>query len=211
MKRSFWCGAMALSLCAALSADPARSPLSPGDRLQIKVMGEPELSKDYQVDESGQIKLELVGSVRAAGMSVSEFQSSLEQALGKYIKKPVLTVFAFQRVAVGGGVRQPGGYDFPKDEPVRVMDALTKAGGFSERAHKERVVVVRRDTDGKPETLLVDVSAYLKHKKSKADPNPILHPNDLVYVDVEDPEKRHGGLTGLLEKVLPLAGLFLGN
>jgi polysaccharide export outer membrane protein len=202
--------ALLLLACAPAGAAPSE-PLAPGDRLQIRVAGEMDLSKEYMIDEEGQIRMDLVGSIKAAGLTEKQFQAELTRRLGKYLRKPDITLHAFQKIAVGGGVRQPGGYDFPKDQPVRLMDALTKAGGFAERAKKSRVLVVKRatstTTSGTPQTLLVDISAYLK--KGKPENNPVLGPNDVVYVDQDDPRERSRGIAGILERALPLVGAFL--
>src|SRR5687767_13755421 len=134
MSRVLW---MVLALAAALTPVaaapvPTTGTLTAGDRLQIKVAGEPDLSKGYTVDEAGQVTIELVGPIKAAGLTLPQFQASLDRSLARYIRKPVTTVVASQRVGVAGGVRVPGAYDFPKDHRIRLMDALTRAGGFAE-------------------------------------------------------------------------------
>ncbi|HEU4751628.1 MAG TPA: polysaccharide biosynthesis/export family protein [Armatimonadota bacterium] len=208
MRPLLWIAALLVLAAAPAGAESGKSPLTAGDRLQVRVAGEMDLSKEYIIDESGQIKLDLVGSVKAAGLTESEFQAELTRQLSRYIRNPSVTVLAFQKVAVGGGVRAPGGYDFPKEQPIRLMDAITRAGGFAERARKNRVLLVRKaNTSGTPQTQLVDVQAFLK--KGKTEDNPVLGPNDLVYVDVNEPRERPRGVLGLLERALPLVAAFL--
>lgn len=192
---------------AALTA-PAVPTLTAGDRLLIKIVNEPDLSKEYVVDGAGNIQMDMLGNVKAAGMTLPEFQSALEKQLARYVRKPSFTVIATQRIGVAGGVHTPGAYDFPKEQPVRVMDALLRAGGLTREAKKGRVLVVRRAAAGaQPEGQLVDVGRFLK-KGNPAD-NPVVGPNDLIYVDVEDVERQPKGIGGLLQKALPLLGAFL--
>src|SRR5207249_37605 len=87
---------------AAQPAAPAApTTLTAGDRLSVKVLGETEISKEYSIDESGQIQMEIVGTVKAAGLTTEQFQGELEKQLGKYIRKPSVTVVAFKKVGVG--------------------------------------------------------------------------------------------------------------
>jgi protein involved in polysaccharide export with SLBB domain len=206
MRLALWI--LALVAASGVSgAEAPRAPLTAGDHLQIKVAGEPDLTKEYTVEESGQVKMEMIGSIQAAGLTPGEFQAQLVKQLARYIRRPEVTLLAFQRVGVAGGVRAPGAYDFPKEQPIRLMDALMKAGGFGEQARKGKVLLVRRATrPGEPETRLVDVGRFLK--KGKVEDNPVLGANDLIYVDVEEPRRPARGLAGLLEKALPLVGAF---
>jgi protein involved in polysaccharide export with SLBB domain len=210
MRRGFWLGIALLALCLPVRAAATRVALTPGDRLQIQVAGEPELSKEYMVDQAGQITLEMVGPVRAGGLTPDEFQAELTRRLSRYIRTPSVKIQAFQRVAVAGGVRVPGMYDFPKDQPIRLMDALAKAGGFAERARKTRVLLVRQGSpQAEPKSTLVNVELFLK--KGKMEQNPALEANDVIYVDAKDAPTARRGLGGLLEVALPLLGALLGS
>jgi polysaccharide biosynthesis/export protein len=181
--------------------------LTAGDRLQVKVVNEPDYSKEYVVEENGKIKLDMIGEVQAAGMTTAEFSTSLEKHLARYIRRPQLTVLALQRIGVAGGVHTPGAYDFPKEQPVRLMDALLRAGGLVREAKKNRVLLVKRaNSPGQRNAQLVDIGSFLR--KGSMENNPLLGPNDLVYVDVEDPERQPKGAAALLQRALPLIGAF---
>lgn len=51
----------------------------------------------------------------------------------------------YNRVTVSGGVKRPG--IFPLTEGVTVMQAITLAGGFNSLAHKDHIVVLRRNKE----------------------------------------------------------------
>jgi polysaccharide export outer membrane protein len=180
-------------------------PIGPGDRLQITVTRETDLSKEYLVDAAGQLTMSLLGVVPVKGMTPAQLQSDLRTRLARYVREPEVHVAAFQRIAIAGGVHTPGTLDFPKDQPVRLMDAISRAGGFVELAHKDRVLVLRR-AGAQPGTqsFQVDVASYLK--KGKVENNPTLEPNDLIYVDVATPR---GERQNMLEKALPFLRLLL--
>jgi len=195
------------AVAAAPAAETAKPPLTSGDRLLIKVVGEADLSKEYVVDETGAIQVEMIGPVKAAGLTVAEFEAALAKQLARIIRRPQFTITAMQRVGVAGGVHTPGAYDFPKEQPVRLIDALLRAGGMIREAKKGRILLVRKATaPGQPNAQLYDIGRFLK-KGTPAD-NPLLGPNDLVYVDVEDAERKPKGIAAILEKALPLATAF---
>ncbi len=115
------------------------------------------------------------------------------------------TVF---RVAVAGGVNQPGLYPLPQDGKgqLYLTDAIALAGGMVPRAKKKNVVLIRKNPQGgQPVMKQIDFEALLKKK----DPllNMQLQANDVVYVDVE-PEKDQRPNT--LERILGIAGAFVG-
>jgi len=79
------------------------------------------------------------------------------------------------QVYVLGEVRIPG--PAPCDSDANALSAIAARGGFTERAWKRRVLVVRGSLD-RPETFTVDVAGALDGLA----PNLALKPGDLVYV-----------------------------
>jgi polysaccharide export outer membrane protein len=71
--------------------------LAPGDGLRITVTGEEELSGGFVVNSDGNVRLELLGAVPAAGLSPAGLQEKLRQLLAAgYLKNPQVLV---ERVA----------------------------------------------------------------------------------------------------------------
>ena len=95
----------------------------------------------------------------------------------------VFVPFENKRVIVLGEVTTPGYYSYT--EPLNVLDAIGKAGGFLSRANRNNVFVAR-----KGEIKKFTIEKILKH--GIWDENTILQNGDLVYVstnfitDVED-------------------------
>jgi polysaccharide export outer membrane protein len=82
------------------------------------------------------------------------------------------------RVYVNGAVRNPGMYKFPVDQEATVLQAVTAAGGATERANESRVNIVRRHTNGTREVFKVN----LNHVKKGKEEDILLEENDVVVV-----------------------------
>lgn len=84
-----------------------------------------------------------------------------------------------QPVYVLGLVRLGGEFDIPKDQPLRVTQAIALAGGrkseFADRVHVTRFV------EGQPEPILVRVS--LREASRDRESNLVLLPGDVVSVE----------------------------
>ena len=64
------------------------------DLIEITVFEVPELSRTVRVSTGGDITLPLVGTAKAAGLSASELEQALAEALRKnYVKDPQVSVF----------------------------------------------------------------------------------------------------------------------
>jgi protein involved in polysaccharide export with SLBB domain/uncharacterized protein involved in exopolysaccharide biosynthesis len=80
-----------------------------------------------------------------------------------------------KEIYVLGEVRTPGVMSYVSDPTV--ITAVSSRGGFTDRAYKSRVLVVRGSLQ-KPETFVVDTHAILDARQ----PDFVLQPKDIVYV-----------------------------
>lgn len=132
-------------------SQPETYRLNPGDQIQILVEDEPDLSGEVTVGPDGFIRLRLIGSIQAAGLTVDELATQIEKALKQYLREPKVIVNLKQftplarRVYIMGAVKAPGAYPLPLLGPTTVFDAIMLAGGFSDNADWERVRVFKRD------------------------------------------------------------------
>ncbi|MCS7185543.1 MAG: SLBB domain-containing protein [Armatimonadetes bacterium] len=149
----FWLLILLSSLLLAqpTTSQPEAYRLNPGDQIQILIEDEPELSGEFTVGPDGFIRLRLIGSVQAAGLTVDELATQIEKALRQYLREPKVIVNLKQftplarRVYIMGAVKAPGAYPLPLVGPTTVFDAIMLAGGFSDNADWERVKVFKRD------------------------------------------------------------------
>lgn len=177
--------------------------IGPLDVLELKVFGVEELTGSYQVNPDGQIKLPLVGLVEATGKTSFELASSVESVLGaRFLRDPQVSVSISEaygeKLTIEGAVAQPGMY--PVRGPMTLLRSIAVAGGLTETADRNRVVIIRQ-IDGKRRAGAFDMEQI----RSGKIPDPIVYGNDLVVVDGSEVK-----LTYLeVLRSLPLIGLFL--
>jgi protein involved in polysaccharide export with SLBB domain len=144
---------LSLLLLIVLAAGPAwgqssqmasASPvIMPGDRLEIVIWRNPELSGMYTVAADGTLLHPLLRDLRVAEMPVPEARSRMEAFLREFDAEPAFTFQPHYRVYVGGAVRQ-GQYHFPE---MTVGQAITDAGGSTTPNRNLRVRLIREGRD----------------------------------------------------------------
>lgn len=123
--------------------------LGTGDRLRITVFGEDDLSGEFEVDDTGAISLPLIGGVAAAAKTPRELERAVAAALADgYLVNPrvSLEVLNYRPFFILGEVKDPGKY--PYVNGMTVLNAVAVAGGYTYRARKDQVVVVRGGETG---------------------------------------------------------------
>jgi polysaccharide export outer membrane protein len=114
----------------AETAVPGDYRIAPGDRLEIDVYEEPQLSGKFIVDGGGGIVLPLIGSVGLKGLTIAEAQRLIQDRLadGVMVQPAVnLRLIEYRPVFVTGRVRTPGSYILIPGESVKA--AIAAAGG----------------------------------------------------------------------------------
>ncbi len=124
-----------------------------GDVVRIQVSREDDLSGDFTVLQGGVIAHPLLGRVVIGGMTVIEAERSLTAALKKdYLVNPRVLVqvrsSVARRVVVLGEVKQPGIYELAIGDRFTLLQAVAKAGGFTDTASIDKVTIVRKGKDG---------------------------------------------------------------
>ena len=117
-----------------------------GDKLQINVYKESDLTQALQVRPDGRITLPLIGDLAAAGQTPMQLQRKLTESLREFVSNPVVTVMvvevADRVVYVMGEVNTPGAV--PLKGSMTVLQALAVAGGFKDFANKGGIKVLRK-------------------------------------------------------------------
>lgn len=131
-----------------------------------KRMGFGGQSREARVTPEGTIALPAVGSVPAAGLTLSELKRELDERYAQEVEglevTPVLLTRAPRFVYVLGDVRTPGRYTL--DAPTTVMQALTLAGGWNIGGNLRQVVVFRRGDDWRLMATMLDLRGALYGK-----------------------------------------------
>lgn len=118
-------------LVAAAAPAWAEHRIAPGETLEIFIFRVPELTQEVVVDIDGQIAFPPLGQVPAAGKTVGEVASLIQQRLAgldiMLDAQVTVGLVAVRPVVVGGDVAQPGAIPFETGMTVRRAIAL--AGG----------------------------------------------------------------------------------
>ena len=122
--------------------------LGPDDVVNITVYNEPELSKSYTIDGRGMIAINLIGEIKAAGLSTTALAEGVRSALADgYFVNPSVSVdmASYKPVYIMGEVRAPGQYAFKPG--MSILSAAAIAGGFTYRANRKEAEILRSHAD----------------------------------------------------------------
>ena len=178
---------LALTFCGAAAAE--EYIMTPGDQLQIYVLGHPDISStrassdsSYTVRPDGKLNFPLVGEIDINGLTVYEFTNLLTKELSEYIINPKITVnvakLGTTRVFVLGEVKNQGMYELTKSH--RVLDALGAAGGFTEKAAKKNIFLVRNRGTAEENVQKLNMLNYMK--KGDVSQNLVLQEGDCLFL-----------------------------
>lgn len=122
--------------------------LGSGDRINISVFGQDDLSMEIRLPDVGTINYPFLGELKLVGMTAAEVESLIyEGLLGDYLVNPSVSVsiVEYRPFFIDGEVKRPGGY--PYQPGLSVNKAAALAGGYTERANRDKITIVR-ETDG---------------------------------------------------------------
>lgn len=155
---------LAVGQAAAQVGTPSLSNyrLGAGDVVTIQVLGEEDLKREkIRLSDAATISYPIVGEIRIAGKTVGELERLIREGLkGRYLVNPqvTVTIHEYRNFFINGQVEKPGGYPFIPGLTVR--KAVSLAGGFRERASKEKIFVIR-DDDPSQSPKRVDLNAQV--------------------------------------------------
>lgn len=132
-----------------------------GDVLNIIVYDHPELTipagSERSAEESGNVVhsdgtifYPYVGQVNVVGRTVNDVRNEIQRRLSDYIAEPQVDVkvaaYNSQKAYVTGQVNSPGQLPIT-NVPLRVLDAISQAGGLTDLANWHDVILSRDNTD----------------------------------------------------------------
>jgi polysaccharide export outer membrane protein len=169
--------------------------LGPDDEIKIWALGLEEISeKPVRIDPSGQVDLPLLGSIRAAGLTVEQFKSKVIEGVAHQVREPQVSVqiveFGSQPVSVIGAVRQPGVHQLRGRKSL--AEVVSLAGGLSPEAGPRIEITrsvqqgdiplpgVHADSTGRFNVAEVSVKELLNAGNPSA--NILIRPHDVIAV-----------------------------
>jgi polysaccharide export outer membrane protein len=157
-------------MCSGDAGNLSDYQLGAGDRIQIQVFDEPDLSMDVRLSDAGTISYPFLGEVRVAGNTVSQLETQIVSGLlGDYLIDPKVnvSVVEYRPFYVNGEVESPGG--FPYQPGLTLRKAIALAGGFTERASKSKINVLSEGA--------------VNSRQQQISLDEFLSPGDIVTVD----------------------------
>jgi protein involved in polysaccharide export with SLBB domain len=156
--------------------------VTPQDILTITVVGERDLLQDCRVTSSGTITYQWLSNVEVAGKTAAEIEQLLRRLLDKdYLVDPTVLVaikeYRTREVTVIGNVNRPGSILIPAEQPLTIVEAISRAGGTARGADLKRITFKRRGEEKK-------VFKWDDLNKEN-DPNKIVYvqPGDVIKVE----------------------------
>jgi polysaccharide biosynthesis/export protein len=178
--------------------------LGPGDIVEIRVFGQPDLSATAQVDSDGNLSSLpfLEQPIPAKCRTEKAVQKDIAAAYSKLINNPQVSVRITERLSrqpavIFGAVRQSARLEMKRK--VRLNEVIAASGGFTERAsgtiqvlHTEPVMCPEpgeeaeaAPIDGTRIPLQIVKIADLRAGKIEA--NPVIRPGDYILVTEAEP------------------------
>lgn len=147
--------------------------LRPGDGVQITVWPNENLSGQFQIEDTGNLYLPLLGEVRAAGIPLGELRRQMRDGYREAMQNPVVTIIPTFSVGILGGVRSPGIYEVTPSQGL--FEIIGRAGGFTMDAQEDKVRIVR-------EGEVVEIDALRALEEGRGLRSASIRPGDQIVV-----------------------------
>lgn len=178
--------------------------LGPGDTLDVRVFGQPDLNAVVEVDSDGNLSSLpfLESPIPAKCRTDKDLQKDITKAYAKYLKNPQISVRISERksrqpATVFGAVRQPTRVQMQRK--IRLNELVVVSGGFTERAsgtiqilHTEPLMCPQPGEEAlaKPidnTTIPFEIIKINELRTGKVQANPVIRPGDYVLVTEAEP------------------------
>ncbi len=157
--------------------------VGPGDVFEVSVLGEKDLPKEYRVQPDGSVDFPYLDRLQVSGLEPQQIEDLIKHQFveKKILVDPQVTLVVKQynskKVSVIGSVQKPG--SLPWTEGMKLVDAISLAGGFTAIADADHVRLTRIVGPNKTVTATVSVDDITDGKL----PDVPLQAGDTVKVD----------------------------
>jgi polysaccharide export outer membrane protein len=154
--------------CARRVSGPPNLPtpsqsttVGPGDVFEVSVLGEKDLPKEFRVQPDGTIDFPYIDRLIVAGLEPQQIEDLIKTKLesSQVLVAPQVTLVVKQynskKVSIIGAVQKPG--SLPWTEGMRLIDAISLAGGLTSLGDGDRVRITRIVNANKTVTATVSI------------------------------------------------------
>jgi protein involved in polysaccharide export with SLBB domain len=164
--------------------DPRPSTtVGPGDVFEVSVLGEKDLVKEYRVQPDGSVDFPYLDRVVVRDLEPQQIEERIKSELieRKILTNPQVTLVVKQynskKVSVIGAVQKPG--SLPWTEGMKLIDAISLAGGLTPLANGDRVRLTRIVSGSQTATATVSVDDISEGRMADL----LLQAGDTIKVD----------------------------
>ncbi len=186
----FCCSLAWLVGCTEEAGPPRNLPppeqstvVGPDDLFAISVLGEKDLTQEFQVQPDGTIDFPYLSRVKVEGLEPQEVVDVLKKKLieGKILADPQITLIVKQynskKVLVTGAVQKPDSVSW--NPGMTLVDAISRCGWFTPLADTGHVTLIRRVAKKKTIKATVSVDAITHHTQEDV----LLQPADTISIE----------------------------
>jgi polysaccharide export outer membrane protein len=157
--------------------------VGPGDVLEVVVVGEDKLPKDYEVQPDGSLDFPYAGGIKVAGLEPRQIAIAIHDHLveAKYLVHPQVQVkvkaFNSKKIQIIGQVTKPG--PIPYQDGMTLVQAISAAGWFTPLADTNHVQVIRNVSGSKSVNGIISVDSITDNARADVK----LQQGDTIKVD----------------------------
>ncbi len=166
------------------SVDNYKYLIGPGDSLSIFVWRNPDISGSFIVRPDGKVTTSLVEDLDVSGKTPTELARQIEEALGKFINNPRVTVSVnnfrgplSEQVRVIGEATNPSAISYT--EKMTLLDLMIQVGGLTEFASGNNAKLVRI-VDGQQKTFSLRIEDLISN--GVIEENVDMLPGDIIII-----------------------------
>jgi len=160
--------------------------VGPGDVLEVVVLGEDKLPKDYEIQPDGSVDFPYISkSIKVAGLEPRAIANAIRDQLveSKFLVSPQVQVkvkaFNSKKIQIIGQIAKPG--PLPYQDGMTLVQAISAAGWFTPLAdtnHVQLIRIVHGDTN-KSVNAIISVDAITDNARADVK----LQQGDTIKVD----------------------------
>ena len=179
-----------LCACGRNYPPPANLPdpivnqkVGPGDVLEVVVVGEEKLPKEYEIQNDGTLDFPYVQGLPVSGLEPKQIAVALREKLveAKYLVDPQVQVkvkaYNSKKIQIIGQVVKPG--PLPYQDGMTLVQAISAVGWFTPLADTNHVQIIRQVPPNHTVNAIVSVDAITDNAR----PDVKLQQGDTIKVD----------------------------
>ncbi len=158
--------------------------LQPLDLLRVRVFQEEDMDREVRISRDSAVSLPLIGRVDLKGLTIREAEGLIAELYNRdYLVNPQINIvvqeYARRTVNVLGSVGKPGEVEFPREEGLTLLDAISRAGGFDRLADRRKVRLTRKQEDGSVVNHVINTDHIIQGESTELW---VLQTDDLIFV-----------------------------